>query len=693
MPYLYKKPTDPKPQEQWYDQGQLTKLNSTALPRFLTELGINMTRPGNPVPETKGAPRVFLMDEKGTRSLADEGVRTGTPEFWELMRQGRMFAYPAGQTEPVQLQIEGEYPPEMHVTAPLSKSAQDFKYEAEPPEPMSMPDEVRRPGWFSRLMNSINSNWYKAENDAYKNYRLQCEQIRVENEKQKQAYEAKAAEAKQKVEDACKAASDQAKKAFGASRASARDLEIELVDAERYTEDYKEAVEQDRREHDAEVAKKAEDRTLDSIENMISMYGPKPYALPRLTEAKCYDQDAIKSLTPLEIPNGMKIGETLVDDRLFANLALHAQMDPSISRPFLDTRIPTGDTCKQAEREGMSKAEIDRMAGLVCAGMCVTGAVQTTPRADYKQFFPLTDEGRKLAHSALTEYQKGNREPLAQIITNAATLTVCIAKEGGAGAGALTGARLTNDLLDLLKQDEALAKAAKDKGLTGKNIKTCRNMELVRELAENALLADSKIAEAAANPEIRLSDAEKKAYMMDVVKFRTVEALMAKETASEKQPEFQKAEKALDERVAATQMQMAGKAMPKGMKPLDGSLRIYMSEHNRMEYVDTPPILQKLRVYRDQELALAQIGEKPEPTALDRLVENTVVGLGYDKMDVQELGKHVGSTALKNNDLILAQNKIAKGELKPKAVEEKVNELDIAVDYGHGEEEPEIGLK
>ena len=65
------------------------------------------------MPETNGVPRVFVMDEKGVRTLDDEKVKAGTPEFFELMQQGRMFAYPAGEKEPVQLQIEGKLPPKM----------------------------------------------------------------------------------------------------------------------------------------------------------------------------------------------------------------------------------------------------------------------------------------------------------------------------------------------------------------------------------------------------------------------------------------------------------------------------------------------------------------------------------------------------------------------------------------------------
>ncbi len=69
----------------------------------------------------------------------------------------------------------------------------------------------------------------------------------------------------------------------------------------------------------------------------------------------------------------------------------------------------------------------------------------------------------------------------------------------------------------------------------------------------------------------------------------------------------------------------------------------------------------------------------------------TVEGLGYEELDTRTLAKdHIAEKALTGDSLLLAQDKLGKGEAAPqKAQREVVSELDVAVDYGHGSE-PEV---
>ena len=690
MPDYYRKQQAPRPEQEWYKEAQVKKLNSDCLPQLLTELGIGVTRPDDPVPESNGVPRVFLMDEKEgkPRSLEQEGVKTGTVQFWELMRQGRMFAYPAGKTEPVQLQVKGEWPPVMHISAPLSKGTEGFDYREvkKPPEPKKMPQPVPRPGWFSRLMHRINSSLFTAENVAYKEYRQKCDQIRAANEKQKSDYEAEAAKAKQELADGCGAASRLAKEAFGQKR-TAEALKMEPLEQEQLTEAYEVREKQRKLEAEAKDAEERENCTEDAVENMISMYGPRPEALPRLLKGKQYKAEHIQSLTPIELPEGMTVGKTPVDDRLFANLALHAQMAPEISRKWYDGKYADG--CKRLKQAGLSEEQIDRVVGQSGSGMYVTDTVKQAPRVTFNQFFEIaTDPGRKRANEALTKYREGDPKPLAKIIVDAAACTVSNAKHGYSADGSMTQAMLSCELLDLLEQDPALAAAAKEQGLSKNDVKTCRGMDCVRELLDNSRTAQKKLALAAAEnykgEKDPLSEVEKTEYMKDVVKFQTVRTLMSKQASEDNFPEFKKADKLLEERKKATvKAQTSGKPMPDGLAPLDSDLRGELQELCRLEYIKAPDVLRVLRQSKEAAKVMEDAGVEPEQDSLDKLAELTVKGLGYDKMESVELANHIGSNALTGANLILAQENLRKGKQAPQAGE-KENALDVAVDYGHG---------
>ncbi len=69
------------------------------------------------IPDADGIPRIFIMgkgaDGHDTMlSLDEAGVSYGSREFWKQSQLGNVFAYPAGETKPVQMRLE------LHGTAP-----------------------------------------------------------------------------------------------------------------------------------------------------------------------------------------------------------------------------------------------------------------------------------------------------------------------------------------------------------------------------------------------------------------------------------------------------------------------------------------------------------------------------------------------------------------------------------------------
>ena len=122
------------------------------------------------MPESGGVPRMFILNEKESdrpRTLGQEGVEVGSARFWALMQQGKLFAFRAGEKEPVQLQLTGISPPQLRFSAPLSTdpaklASREYKHPTEPPQDQKLPRQVARPGFFARMLHGLNKDWYKS---------------------------------------------------------------------------------------------------------------------------------------------------------------------------------------------------------------------------------------------------------------------------------------------------------------------------------------------------------------------------------------------------------------------------------------------------------------------------------------------------------------------------------------------------
>ena len=99
--------------------------------------------------------------------------------------------------------------------------------------------------------------------------------------------------------------------------------------------------------------------------------------------------------------------------------------------------------------------------------------------------------------------------------------------------------------------------------------------KFMHELSEKAVAAESKIARAAADPNIQLSEQEKKQYMSDIIKHRTVEAMMRQEASPENFPEFKQQQEDRNLRMQAASLPPQKR---KGVQPLDKDLGSFMTE-------------------------------------------------------------------------------------------------------------------
>ena len=682
MPKPYMKQRETFPPEEVITEKVIDYLNPRVLPQFEELTGVNISKPGDKAPVSGGTPQLFILDEdepSNPRSLEEEKAEIGSKRFWELMQQGKIFAYPSGQKEPVQLQlkVESGSRPEFFVSEPLSTqpdklASRNFEYEKKPPERKRMPPKVPQPGIFASIAHFFNSSWYKKEFEAYETNRRLREQITEQNQHAKEAYEAQAEKAKQEAADACRKVSAGLQRVFGASRTDK--ALAEEREAQRVLREKRAAEEAQAALNEAALkAKNAADRTEDCITNMMSIFSTKPAPLPHLEKIRAYNKDNFAVLKPVTLPEGLKIGNTPVDDRLFANLAFHAQLDPERAMAWF---YPP-EAQKTLREEGLTQKDMEEMAVYKLGGMAMGDVISDHVRPQVSNYIDRSSQpGRKDAEKALAEYRAGRKGPLANIIYRAAQYTAKGAKDLNTGGKvALTDAKLTGELLDLLDQDPELRQAAREKGLTEKMEETCRGMDALQELEKSSLQAEEKLLKAVAEHR-ELSPEEKAECLSDIFKYRTADAMLKAQTAEDNSKNFMTVKKRITERQNATdRMKTDHVPLPEGMKPLDAIGSDIQELHHRMQLFKTPSVTKELA--EDQE-------------NLDKLTEMTLEGLKLDGKKMEELDtatlakKLTGGAGPTGKKLMEEQGKLLQAEertrLQEKAARQREKQQEEALE-------------
>ena len=580
-------------------EGDLKYLNENRLPQFLNQLGLDL-RAGDKTPESGGMPRLFVLDEENPsrpRTLEEDGASVGSVKFWELAKQGKLFGYAAGEKDPVQIQLVGNMPGSLQFSEPLSTdkeklASRNAETGIEKPQYKEVPREVARPGWFARLMHSINSNWYKAENEAYSKNRQERQSIQA------------------------------------------------LV-------------------------------------------------------GKHYKVASFTKLKPIDLPEGMKIGDAPVTDRLFANLALHAQLDSKGSEIWNQNNHGKS-TLPELMEAGLTKQEAEK-ALIVSNGGMTIDILNKDPRANTDQFFDVAEYGRTRAKEALEEYQQGKKEKLADILVGTAQYMKdsVRSQEYLSGNVTLADAKLANELMDLLDKDEELSALCGKKGLTDDDVEICVGADYLRELEDAKLDAEEKLFKAAAKNQ-DLDAAEKKKCLHDIFKYRTADAMIHREMKDANSPELMKELHSIDDRSQATMMaQFQNKPLPEGIKPISKDAGPMLALYERTKLKKVPSGLSEMAEYKYEADAAKEEKRAAEPNTLDKLADMTVQSLRLESMDAKTLvDKVTGQNGLTEDKLIAFQGKLALDQAKAekakaseaeqvKAVhaEKEADELNTAVLY------------
>ena len=663
------------PEEERLSEEYLAYLNRTYYPQLFDRMGIVVEKPGEKAPASGGVPQLFIMDEKdpAPKTLEEAGVETGSRQFWELAQQGKLFGYPAGSKEALQVQVKpyGKEP-KMYLSAPLSKAHEKYSFHEKEPEPKDLPEAVARPGFFARLMNRLNSNWYKKENDDYRKYQADRARIEKENREAQAAYEKRARDGKTQCERLGKQMNEAANKAYGPKRTEAAlKQEKEAFWTVRQQKDHE--WEETQLANSAASAKSRAEYLDGGIKTIQSFFGTHPRPLEEYA-GKQYKVESFSRLKPVELPKEMKIGDTPVDERLFSNLSLHALQDKNIvGGKYLDSKRELGVADPEAtlRAEGLSQKEVDKLTVKKGYGLIASDSFNSMLRASFDEvYFKQIQGGRESAENALRAYQAGDKAPLAKIIANAAEYVSAGTKnETTVTQTSFNDARLTCELLDLLEEDKELKAAAEEQGLTKQMVKDCRSLDLMRDLKQKCLDAEKDLAQAAAEHR-EMSPEEKKNCLHDIFKYRTAEASLMEEVEVNNNPELKQAADNVYSHMAPSP----------DRKPLPAHMAVeIVTDHLTGKMLKSPSVFKELRK-SEKEAALAEIdGREPEPDDLDKLADMTVEGMGLDKLSTAELADQlVNDNGLKNKSLLSEQGRLLqkqqRAQEKENAIERQLND-------------------
>ena len=667
------------PQDEKLNEDRVGYLNRS-FSIFNERLGIQLDQNTDKVPESDGVPRLFLLDENEPgkpRTLKEAGVKAGSMEFWTLAQQGKLFGYPAGSKDAVQIFVR-EFKsggPKAYISRPLNdpEAADKFQLMGESePQTIPSPKKVKAPGFFAQLLHRINSNWYKKEHEDYEKYLQACADTKAKNDQNKADYLKRVDDAKKKSVELSKKMSAGIEARYASSRTK-ENLDREKIGFLRGEESKKAENMQAGLDAAALSAKTQLDNFSVGLDRLPTFFGTKPAPEQKYVDGGKYKEESFARLPEMKLPE-VQIGDTRVDDKLFANLAYNAMLNKDILYPrFLNTKQQIGidDPMKAYLDEGLSQKEADELMVQSTHSFTSSDIFNPGLRASFDaSYFEQFEAGRKKAEKALLAYKDGNVQPLAEIIAKAAG---SVAYDAGRLAVltdcTMSQASLACQLIYLAEKDDALLAAAKKEGLDKKTIDACQGIDLLRDLKERSLQAELDLAQANAEHKV-LDQEDKEEYLHDIFKYRVAEAHIREELKVKNNKELHKQVTELNNRGELTsRFADKGKDMPKGVKPVKQAIAGEISDFHLCHKLSKPTaVLNVLRESHDN--FLYQVD--PEPDSLDILTDKIVKSMGLARKDTGELASMlVGGKGPSGMEIMEEQGKIMQAEEKERQRQEE----------------------
>ena len=473
---------------------------------FLRDAGIPVGEDGK-IPDTGGVPRIFVMgiDAEGREKpmrLEEAGLDLSpkNPKFWQQVCMGNVFAYPAGEEHPVQLQADPEeYNGGFKYTRPI------------PPDQMPLRD-IPEPSGFARIMNRISGGrWFKNVT-LYDNLQRDKEQLKETLSKMDQDRAAGREGERKAAEDlAAAAARNEYRKTLQANAESRRN------DANAVAEGYKVL---------HSIYKPVPQKYDDHIKNPDGS-NKGLYTHEQFAELKVFSKDELDLSKIVIAPKG-QIGSS-ASERDFCSIAMFAGMQFQIAEKVQKAK-KLG--CKDPHAvESLQKnlgLTNEQARQVIADGIAVPYSTDMFKMRDSLGNFFSTgvNGGRQEAADAFNQYKQGNKEPLAKIIAFGIGATCRHAMDIQALYGLENRGEyhMSAQLLSLMKRDPELEKLAYKNGMTEKQHKLVDCLTDYMKLDDARNKAKLKIAEAAASGS-ELDPKEKESCMKAIVKASLVESM------------------------------------------------------------------------------------------------------------------------------------------------------------------------
>ena len=359
------------------------------------DLGIIVETDGRIRNYAEDVPRIFVMAKGADGSdtmmdLASAGLERDSMEFWKQVQLGNVFAYPAGDTYPVQLQVDTKG---MNPKIAFSKPVTADKLPA--------PLEPKRPGFFTRF-GALFSRRLREQCQTYDNWesdkRINFNRMNMNASKRGEALDTEKKDIKRLLDRKAEKLRDDANK-------EVRDNIL-------------------KREKNGMSKEKG-------LNNAISMYKPVPEVRKNLLtkeddrKSKFYTQEQFNKLEPykdLDLSK-IKIGGKALDDKDFTALSIAASMQTkyALKNPLLVHGGGGKDTLVFQEQLGISKEDAEYMDAaafdsVLCKDLMDAGG----ERANNGQAIEdMAVPGRRDVKNALMKYDPNDPESkrdLAKII-------------------------------------------------------------------------------------------------------------------------------------------------------------------------------------------------------------------------------------------------------------------------------------
>ena len=567
---------------------------------FAQEYGIDLSDPDASAEKQGRAAPVFLLRDGKISTLQENNIKPGSREFWESAMKGQLFAYPLGKQDPVQLQawigVDGLAYSE---SKPLSPDAEvpfpDEPVKRKPPTAPTKPvypqmqhpkpDPVADPGeepprpslltkiaaFFGRKASkqkiATHANWVRdsaafadfqeklqahleEKEDLDDSYLIHVGQFQNANGQYQVNVETyKSYEERYAVEHKAWEAESARKDELIAARKESGRIIAEAFAGKRTPEVLKAEQEEAKLRHTLESATSDYRHGEAGYENGMTMFAPRPRFKEEWIESDRYTKKDFDKLSEVKL-DGLTVGTEPkpVTDAEYAALAMFANLTAenalSIAKisspPLLDEEA----TAKIFEEFGYNREEFNELLIAHAVPMVLQDVMQwDNPRNPMGPYIGMCMEpSRQRAMKALQDYQKGDKQLLAEIISRGMEFVDQAARMGADFNETTQGmTRFASDAAAMMERDpelKAMAAAAyekrenaiheRHKDFTERRsmediLQNLKNYEKLRELQTKSCEAQKKLALAGAG-KLTLTDAEKLNCVRDTLRNLAVRA-------------------------------------------------------------------------------------------------------------------------------------------------------------------------